>query len=216
MSSHQFVELSIVVPVYNEELNVKPVYVSVVRAMQFIDRSYELIFVDDGSADSTSNVARSIQGQDSSVRLIQLRRNFGQTAAMRAGIQNVRGHIVVTMDGDMQNDPADIQKLLDKIDEGYDLVVGWRRDRKDPFFSRTLPSVIANWIIARMTGVYVHDNGCSLKAYRSDLIRRVPLYSEMHRFICVKCCARGFDRRSCRTASSAPSWRIKIRFVAYL
>jgi hypothetical protein len=176
-------ELSVVVPVYNEQDNVEPLYQRVGEALHFLDPRFELIFVDDGSSDSTVDVARSIQLRDSRVRVIQLRSNFGQTAAMRAGIRYAEGRVIVTMDGDLQNDPADIPKLLQKLDEGYDLVVGWRRDRKDPFLSRTLPSRVANWLIGKITGIHVHDNGCSLKAYRGSLIKRVPLYSEMHRFI---------------------------------
>ena len=175
--------LSIVVPLYDEEENVRPLYEAINASVTMTGRSYELLFVDDGSQDGTLRELRRIHESDPAVRVVRFRKNFGQTAAMRAGIRAARGSIIVTMDGDLQNDPRDIAKLVDKIDEGNDLVVGWRRDRKDPMLSRTLPSRIANRLIGRITGVTIHDSGCSLKAYRADVIKGVPLYSEMHRFI---------------------------------
>ncbi len=177
------VNLSVVVPLYNEEENVRPLHEAIQGAVTLMGRSYELIMVDDGSQDRTLEALRDIQHEDPAVRIIGFRRNFGQTAAMRAGIQAARGTIIVTMDGDLQNDPYDIPKLVDKIESGDDLVIGWRRNRKDPLFSRTLPSRLANHFIGWITGVKVHDSGCSLKAYRGEMIKRVPLYSEMHRFI---------------------------------
>jgi glycosyltransferase involved in cell wall biosynthesis len=178
------VELSVIIPLYNEEDNVRPMYEAVRAAVQPLGRRAELIFVDDGSRDGT--FARALElprHQDGlHLRLVKLRRNAGQTAAMVAGIDHARGNVLITMDGDLQNDPADIPLFLDKIAEGHDLVVGWRHQRQD-HFSRVLPSKVANWLIARVTGVAIRDNGCSLKAYRADLIKRIPLYSEMHRFI---------------------------------
>lgn len=176
-------KLSIVVPLYNETENVVPLYHAISAAVIDMRCTYEMIFVDDGSVDGTLEAAVEIQKQDPSVRVIQFRRNFGQTAAMRAGIQAALGSVIVTMDGDLQNDPKDMYKLVEKIDEGYDLVVGWRKDRKDPALSRNFPSRMANRMIGWITGVKVHDSGCSLKAYRSQMIKAIPLYSEMHRFI---------------------------------
>lgn len=176
-------KISIVVPLYNEVENVEPLYHAISAAAVDMRCTYEMIFVDDGSRDGTVAKACELQKQDPSVRVIQFRRNFGQTAAMRAGIQAARGSVIITMDGDLQNDPADMAKLVSKIDEGYDLVVGWRKDRKDAALSRNFPSRVANRLIGWITGVKVHDSGCSLKAYRAKMIKRVPLYSEMHRFI---------------------------------
>lgn len=176
-------ELSIVVPLFNEVESIDALHRAISDAALALRVPYELIFVDDGSTDGTSQVARAIQLSDPSLRVIQFRKNFGQTAAMRAGIQAARGNVIVTMDGDLQNDPKDMGKLVAKVEEGYDLVVGWRKDRKDPALSRNLPSRMANKMIGWLTGVKVHDSGCSLKAYRADMIKRVPLYSEMHRFI---------------------------------
>jgi hypothetical protein len=177
------VELSIIVPLYNEEDNVRPLYEAIRAAALPLGRPTELIFVDDGSRDATFARALELPRRDGvHLRLVKLRRNAGQTAAMVAGIDHARGRILLTMDGDLQNDPADIPLFLEKIDEGYDLVVGWRHQRQD-HVSRVLPSKVANWLIAKVTGVPIKDNGCSLKAYRAELIKRIPLYSEMHRFI---------------------------------
>lgn len=177
------VNLSIVVPLYNEAENIQPLYEAIRAVMMELGRTYEVIFVDDGSEDQTLEQLRHVQAYDPAVRVVRFRRNFGQTSAMRAGIKAARGQIILTMDGDLQNDPRDIPKLVTGIDEGYDLVLGWRKHRKDPLLSRTLPSRIANALIGWITGVNVHDSGCSLKAYRSGMIKQVPLYSEMHRFI---------------------------------
>jgi glycosyltransferase involved in cell wall biosynthesis len=147
------------------------------------DRSYEIILVDDGSTDETFAVAQSVAMADASLKIIKFRGNFGQTPAMAAGIDRASGEVIVTMDGDLQNDPADIPLFLEKIDQGYDIAVGWRHQRRDKLISRKVPSVLANWLIGRITGVPIKDNGCSLKAYRSSVIKHVPLYSEMHRFI---------------------------------
>ena len=176
------IKLSIVVPLYNEVENVGLLYNAISTVMLEMAQTFEIVFVDDGSDDGTLAELRRIQKNDPAVRVIRFRRNFGQTAAMRAGIQAARGSIIVTMDGDLQNDPKDIPRLVEKIGEGFDLVVGWRKDRKDPPL-RTFPSRVANRLIGWITGVHVHDSGCSLKAYRGSMIKKVPLYSEMHRFI---------------------------------
>jgi len=175
--------LSIIVPVFNEEESVNPLYLAVVEAIALLGKSFELVFVDDGSLDRTAEVATQIVQRDPRVRLVQFRRNYGQTSAMAAGIEHARGAILVTMDGDLQNDPADIGRLLEKIAEGYDLVVGIRANRKDKLLTRRIPSQLANGLIGLITGVPISDNGCTLKAYRSDLIKSIPLYAEMHRFI---------------------------------
>ena len=176
--------LSIIVPLFNEEENVEPMYQAIRRAVTAIDGRVEIVFVDDGSRDRTFAVALGLPRRQDNVqiRLVKFRRNYGQTAAMAAGIEHARGRVLLTMDGDLQNDPADIPLFLKKIEEGYDLVVGWRYARQD-HWSRVVPSKAANWLIGRVTGVPIKDNGCSLKAYRADLIKVIPLYSEMHRFI---------------------------------
>jgi glycosyltransferase involved in cell wall biosynthesis len=176
-------ELSVVVPLYNEEESLRPLYRSITDAMAPLGVSYEIVFVDDGSRDATVRIADEIARADARVCLVKFRRNYGQTPAMAAGIAQAGGEVIVTMDGDLQNDPADIGALLRKIDEGYDIVVGWRFDRQDKLVSRKIPSRIANALIAKVTGVPIKDNGCSLKAYRASLIKKIPLYSEMHRFI---------------------------------
>ena len=176
--------LSIIVPLYNEEANVGPMYDAIRAAVANLRARVEVVFVDDGSRDHTFETAEVLPRDQDNVhlRLVKFRRNYGQTAAMAAGIEHARGTILITMDGDLQNDPADIPLFLEKIDEGFDLVVGWRHDRQD-HWSRVLPSKIANWLIGKATGVPIKDNGCSLKAYRAELIKAIPLYSEMHRFI---------------------------------
>jgi glycosyltransferase involved in cell wall biosynthesis len=182
-ASEGVLELSVILPAYNEAESVGPLYEATVRAVEPMGRSFEIIFVDDGSSDETFDRCAELAAGDVRVRVIKLRRNYGQTPAMVAGIDRARGAILITMDADLQNDPADIPLLVERIEAGYDLVVGWRHNRQDRFLSRRFPSVIANWLIARVTGVDIKDNGCSLKAYRADLIKGVPLYSEMHRFI---------------------------------
>ncbi|MFQ5718411.1 MAG: glycosyltransferase family 2 protein [Acidobacteriota bacterium] len=176
-------DVSIVVPMYNEEENVAALCRAVSTALAGWTRSHELILVDDGSRDGTPDLLRHEAETDARVRVILLARNQGQTQAMATGFAASRGHVVVSMDGDLQNDPRDIPALVDRIDSGFDVVCGWRKDRKDSWLSRTLPSKIANWLIARMTGIPIHDNGCSLKAYRAEVIRSLRLYSEMHRFL---------------------------------
>jgi glycosyltransferase involved in cell wall biosynthesis len=176
-------DLSIVVPLYNEEDSLRPLYAAITNAVAPLGISFEIVFVDDGSSDGTVRVADEIARADPRVCLVKFRRNYGQTPAMAAGIAQASGEVIVTMDGDLQNDPSDIGNLLRKIDEGYDIVVGWRFERQDKLLSRKIPSRIANRLIARVTGVPIKDNGCSLKAYRASLIKKIPLYSEMHRFI---------------------------------
>jgi glycosyltransferase involved in cell wall biosynthesis len=176
------VGVSIVVPLYNEEENVARVHTAVVDALSGHDIDYELLFVDDGSRDTTFECAREIVKADKRVRVLKFRRNYGQTAAMAAGIDAARGDVVVTMDGDLQNDPNDIPRLLELIDNGYDIAIGWRKKRKDGG-GRVFVSKVANKIIARIMGVEVKDSGCSLKAYKASLIQGIPMYGEMHRFI---------------------------------
>jgi glycosyltransferase involved in cell wall biosynthesis len=174
--------LSVVIPVYNEEENIRLLHERLKKALDPLNKEYEILFIDDGSTDRTLSILEEIQLQDDMMIVLSLRRNFGQTAAFAAGFDFARGDVVVTMDGDLQNDPADIPKLLELIKDN-DLVSGWRKHRKDPFFTRRLPSIMANWLISNVTGVKLHDYGCSLKAYRREVIKNLRLYGEMHRFI---------------------------------
>lgn len=176
-------DLSIIVPLYNERANVALLAEALEAVLAETKLEFEVLLVDDGSSDGTFEAASSLVPSMPSLRVLRLRRNCGQTAAMAAGIEHARGRVLVTMDGDLQNDPRDIPLFLDKLAEGYDMVIGWRHDRKDKLWSRKVPSRIANWLIAKVTGVPVKDNGCSLKAYRADVIKAIPLYSELHRFI---------------------------------
>lgn len=178
----QAIPLSLVVPVWNEEGSLRPLWTAIREALDPLGLTYEVILVDDGSTDGTIHVARQIQAQDQRWMIVALRRNFGQTSALSAGFAHARGEVIVTLDGDLQNDPADIPMLLELTKE-YDLVSGWRADRKDPFFTRQLPSRVANWLISMVTGVKLHDYGCTLKAYRREVVRELHLYGEMHRFI---------------------------------
>jgi glycosyltransferase involved in cell wall biosynthesis len=175
-------EISIVVPVHDEEDNVDALYLTLMSSLERLGRTFEVIVVDDGSRDDTYGRLARLAAADDRLKLIRLRRNYGQTAAMSAGFDNARGDVVVPMDGDLQNDPADIGLLLAKIDEGYDVVSGWRRERRDNLLRR-LPSRMANWLIGRVTGVRLHDYGCTLKAYRADVVHETRLYGEMHRFL---------------------------------
>jgi glycosyltransferase involved in cell wall biosynthesis len=174
--------ISVVIPLYNEEENVVELHRRVKAAMDRTGKEFETIYVDDGSTDRTLPLLQEIQANDRSAVVLSLRRNFGQTAAFAAGFDYARGDVIVTLDGDLQNDPDDIPKLLDLIREN-DIVSGWRKQRKDPFLSRRLPSIIANWLISKVTGVMLHDYGCSLKAYRREVVKNLKLYGEMHRFI---------------------------------
>ncbi|MFO1049961.1 MAG: glycosyltransferase family 2 protein [Geminicoccaceae bacterium] len=175
-------DLSIIVPLYYEEDNVHLLHRAIVDAVRPLGLRSEIVFVDDGSKDRTFERCLELPRTDPDLRIVRFRRNAGQTAAMAAGIDHARGEVLITMDGDLQNDPQDIPLFLAKIAEGYDLVVGWRHDRQD-HWSRVLPSRVANWLIGKVTGVPIKDNGCSLKAYRADMIKNIPLYNEMHRFI---------------------------------
>jgi glycosyltransferase involved in cell wall biosynthesis len=177
------VDLSIVVPIYNEEENIRALHEAVTAALSGSSLAYELILVDDGSSDGSFPLLKTIAGTDPRVKVIRFRRNFGQTAAMAAGFDAAAGRVVVPMDGDLQNDPADIPLLFAKIDEGYDVVSGWRKDRQDTFINRKLPSILANGLISLMTGVHLHDYGCTLKAYRREVLEGINLYGEMHRFV---------------------------------
>ena len=176
-------DISVIVPVYNEVENVAQLCVKLNTALARLGRTYELILVDDGSRDGTWDKLKAQAASVPHLRLIRLRRNFGQTAAMSAGIHQAKGDVMVTLDADLQNDPDDIPLLLERIDRGFDVVSGWRKDRKDPFIHRRLPSMIANALISRVTGVPIHDFGCTLKAYRREVLDDVQLYGEMHRFI---------------------------------
>jgi glycosyltransferase involved in cell wall biosynthesis len=176
-------KLSVIVPFFNEEESIRPLYSAITGALDPLGLHYEMVFVDDGSADGTAAIATELARADLRVRLVKFRRNYGQTPAMAAGIEYACGEILVTMDGDLQNDPADIPLFLERIAAGYDIVVGWRHNRQDKLVSRKIPSQIANRLIGRVTGVPIRDNGCSLKAFRASVIKKIPLYSEMHRFI---------------------------------
>ena len=176
-------DLSVVIPLYNEEENVKPLYEQLKATLEEIGREYEIVVVDDGSTDRSFDILKELHQRDKRLKVIRFRRNFGQTAAFAAGFDYSQGEVVVTMDADLQNDPADIPLLLERIEEGYDVVSGWRVKRKDPFLTRRLPSMIANWLISHVTGVHLHDYGCSLKAYRREVVKNVQLYGELHRFI---------------------------------
>ncbi|MFW9929382.1 MAG: glycosyltransferase family 2 protein [Candidatus Thorarchaeota archaeon] len=178
-------DLSIVVPVYNEELSVKPLYEAITNALNKLNLDYEILLVDDGSSDNTYLNAQNIAEKDSRLKVIKLKRNYGQTIGLHAGFQNASGKIIVTMDGDLQNDPDDIAEMIEEINKGNDIVLGWRYDRKDKMISRKIPSKIANKLISKLTGVPVKDNGCAIRAYRSEVIKKFPMYSEMHRLLPV-------------------------------
>ena len=177
------VEISVVVPMRNESPNVKGLYDEVTATLGAFGRSFELLVIDDGSTDDTFAQLAALQARDPRLRVIRFRRNFGQTAAFAAGFAHARGKYIVTSDGDLQNDPRDIPGMIEKIEQGPDIVAGWRKDRKDPFINRRLPSIIANWIISTATGVKLHDYGCSLKVFRAEVVKPMKLYGEMHRFL---------------------------------
>lgn len=183
MKNKDSIDISIVIPLLNEEENVEEAYRQVRDALSTFGMPYEIIFVDDGSRDGTISMLKGIASRDTRVRVISFRKNFGQTAAMSAGFDYARGKIVIPMDGDLQNDPGDIPKLIARMEEGYDVVSGWRRDRKDTFLTRKLPSMAANWLISRITGVHLHDYGCTMKAYKKEVVQNLNLYGEMHRFL---------------------------------
>jgi glycosyltransferase involved in cell wall biosynthesis len=176
-------ELSVVIPLLDEALNVEALCRELTETLDAWGRSFEVVLVDDGSTDDTFQCLARLQAGDSRLRVVRLRRNFGQTAAFSAGFARARGRLIVTADGDLQNDLRDIPRMVEKLEEGYDIVCGWRKDRKDAWLSRRLPSMIANALISRATGVRLHDYGCSLKVFRSDVVKSLRLYGEMHRFI---------------------------------
>jgi glycosyltransferase involved in cell wall biosynthesis len=180
------IQVSIVVPIFNERENIADVYEEITDVLSGLNISYEIIFVDDGSTDGSTKIVADLAEQDPHIQSIIFRRNFGQTPAFSAGIENASGNVIILMDGDRQNDPHDIPMLLQKIDEGFDVVSGWRYERQDNFLRR-LPSQIANKVISIVTGVHLHDYGCSLKAYRKEVLKHVRLYGEMHRFIPALC-----------------------------
>jgi glycosyltransferase involved in cell wall biosynthesis len=182
-TEEQTVDCSVVIPVYNEETNIRLLIPQLKSALDDLNKSYEIIFVDDGSSDKTGDVIEDAARKFPEIKLITLRRNFGQTAAMSAGFDAAVGDVIIPMDGDLQNDPGDIPRLLEKIDEGFDVVSGWRINRQDKYWTRRLPSNIANKVISLTTNVHLHDYGCTLKAYRRVVLKEVELYGEMHRFI---------------------------------
>ena len=178
-------EISVIVPVYNEAPNIEPLVMRLLGSLKSMGRSFEIILIDDGSTDGSHDILKVLESETPELRAVIFRRNFGQSAAMTAGFDYARGEIIVSMDGDLQNDPKDISRLISKLEQGYDIVSGWRKDRKDPFVSRRLPSILANWLIGYTTGVQLHDYGCSLKAFRQDVAKNLLLYGDLHRFIPV-------------------------------
>jgi glycosyltransferase involved in cell wall biosynthesis len=178
----QGIEVSVVVPLLNEQDNIGPLYDQITQTLSG-KFSYEIIFVDDGSTDNSFAVLGRLQEADAKMRVIRFRKNFGQTAALSAGFNHAQGKIIIAIDADLQNDPADIPEMIAKLNEGFDVVSGWRKERHDNAVSRLLPSIVANWLIARITGVKLHDFGCTLKAYRREVLAETKLYGEMHRFI---------------------------------
>jgi glycosyltransferase involved in cell wall biosynthesis len=176
-------DISIVVPIRNESQNIPQLFEELSGVLEGLDRPYEILAVEDGSTDDSFDRLAAIQAGDPRVRVIRFRRNFGQTAAFAAGFAHARGRLIITMDGDLQNDPRDIPAMVAGIDQGYDIVCGWRRERKDPLFSRRLPSMAANTLISWSTGVRLHDYGCSLKVFRAEIVKPLKLYGEMHRFL---------------------------------
>jgi glycosyltransferase involved in cell wall biosynthesis len=175
--------ISVVIPIFNEVENISSLSQALRAVMEGMKAPYEVIFVDDGSNDGSGDVLQNLAQDDKRIKVIQFRKNFGQTAAIAAGVEHAQGEIIVTMDGDGQNDPKDIPRLLEKLEKGYDVASGWRKHRKDPFLNKKLPSSVANWLISWLTRVRLHDYGCTLKAYRRDILKDVRLYGEMHRFI---------------------------------
>jgi glycosyltransferase involved in cell wall biosynthesis len=183
MESASSIRYSIVVPFYNEQENVAPLYTKLTEVMTGLGEPYELVFVDDGSRDNTFKVLSNIYEHDRRVNLVRLRRNFGQTAGLKAGFDFAQGDIIISMDGDLQHDPEEIPRFLEKIAEGYDLVSGWRHERRDHWLMRRIPSRVANWMMAKLSGIELHDFGTTFKAYRREIIQEIQLYGELHRFI---------------------------------
>ena len=183
METESAVKFSIVVPLYNEEGSVDRLHCRLTRVMREFGQAYEILFVDDGSSDQTAEIIEDLSGIDPSLRVITLGRNFGQTPALKAGFDAARGDVIISMDGDLQHDPAEIPRFIEKLDEGFDIVSGWREKRNDTWLTRRLPSRIANWTMAQISGVPLHDFGTTFKAYRRETIQSIPLYGELHRFI---------------------------------
>jgi len=183
MKEPRRIRFSIVVPVFNEEGSTATLYVTLTQVMRALGEPYEIVFIDDGSTDRSPAILGDIQEADSCVRVVTLRRNFGQTPALKAGFDAARGEVIIAMDGDLQHDPAEIPSFIEKLDEGFDIVSGWRSERKDTWLTRRLPSRIANWAMAKLSGVPLHDFGTTFKAYRREIIQNLPLYGELHRFI---------------------------------
>jgi glycosyltransferase involved in cell wall biosynthesis len=183
MKSDSLIQYSIVVPFFNEQENIPPLYMKLTEVMDSIGEPYELVFVDDGSKDDSFKVLSEIYEHDRRVNLVRLRRNFGQTSALKAGFDFARGEVIVSMDGDLQHDPDEIPRFLEKIEEGYDLVSGWRHQRNDHWLMRQFPSRVANWMMAKLSGIDLHDFGTTFKAYRREIIQEIQLYGELHRFI---------------------------------
>jgi glycosyltransferase involved in cell wall biosynthesis len=183
MASDSGIRYSIVVPFYNEQENIPPLYMKLTEVMDSLGEPYELVFVDDGSRDNTFKVLSDIYEHDRRVNLVRLRRNFGQTAGLKAGFDFARGEIIISMDGDLQHDPEEIPRFLEKIEEGFDLVSGWRHARRDHWLMRQIPSRAANWMMAKLSGIELHDFGTTFKAYRREIIQEIQLYGELHRFI---------------------------------
>jgi glycosyltransferase involved in cell wall biosynthesis len=183
MENPSIPQYSVVVPFYNEQDSVMLLYERIVKVMQRQKVAFEMVFVDDGSLDQTARILESLAIQDPRIVFVKLRKNFGQTAALKAGFDHAGGEIIISLDGDLQHDPEEIPFFLKKMEEGYDIVSGWRQERKDAFWSRRIPSRIANWLICKLSGVEIHDFGTTFKAYRRDTIQEIPLYGELHRFI---------------------------------
>lgn len=183
MRNDNSITYSIVVPFFNEQENIPPLYVKLTDVMDAVGEPYEIVFVDDGSRDNSFKVLSEIYEHDRRVNLVRLRRNFGQTAALKAGFDFARGEVIISMDGDLQHDPEEIPRFLEKIEEGYDLVSGWRYQRRDHWLMRQIPSRIANWLMAKLSGIDLHDFGTTFKAYRREIIQEIQLYGELHRFI---------------------------------
>lgn len=203
--------ISVIVPMYNEQDNVTPLYTKLIPELEALGRPFEVVCINDGSRDGTATGLDALAAADPRIKVIHFRANHGQTAAMMAGFDHAKGDIIIPIDGDLQNDPADIALMLAKLDEGYDVVSGWRKNRQDAALRRNLPSRIANRLISVISGVHLHDYGCSLKVYRRDVMEGVRLYGEMHRFIPIYASWQGgADHRSSGSPPPPHSWRIEI------
>lgn len=212
LTEHASVEYSIVIPVYNEEGNVEPLYAEIKEVMEELGDPYEIIFVDDGSSDGTAAVAARLADEDETVALIRLSKNFGQTAALAAGFDFARGEVIIAMDGDLHHDPRDIPRLLEKLAEGYDIVSGWRKNRTENLLTRRLPSRVANWMMAKLSGLPLRDFGSTFKAYRRQVIKNVRLYGELHRFIPVLATLSGASRIAEIPVTSRPRYKGRSKY----